>query len=40
VIYRAARAHNIGIVILWMNACFHVGKRARNLPAGSFSRKG
>ena len=40
VIHRAARAHNIGIVILWMNACFHVAKRARNLPAGSFSRKG
>src|SRR5437763_6711512 len=26
VIHRAARAHNIGLVILWMNTCFHVAK--------------
>jgi len=24
VIHRAARANDIGLVILWMNACFHV----------------
>jgi hypothetical protein len=40
VIHRAARAHNIGIVILWMNACFHVQKEARNLIARSCLRKG
>src|SRR5580765_2485258 len=26
VIHRAARAHDIGLVILWMNACFHLQK--------------
>jgi hypothetical protein len=26
VIDRAARAHNVGLVILWVNACFHVRK--------------
>jgi hypothetical protein len=40
VIHRAARAHNIGIVILWMNACFHVQKGAQNLPVRSWLRKG
>ena len=40
VIHRAARAHNIGIVILWMNVCFHVQKGARNLIARSWLRKG
>ena len=36
---RAARADNIGIVVLWMNACFHLQKRARNLIARSCLRK-
>ena len=39
VINRAARAHNIGIVILWMNGCFHLQKEARNVAARSCSRK-
>ena len=39
VIDRAACAHNIGIVILWMNACFHLQKGTRNLIARSCSRK-
>ena len=26
VIHRATRANNVGLVILWMNACFHVRK--------------
>ena len=26
VIHRAARANDVGLVILWMNACFHVRK--------------
>src|SRR5437870_11892367 len=39
VINRAARAHNIGIVILWMNACFHLQKGARNVVAPSCSCK-
>jgi hypothetical protein len=26
VIHRAARANNVGLVILWVNACFHVQK--------------
>ena len=33
VIHRAARAHDIGLVILWMNACFHYQKRAPNVIA-------
>jgi hypothetical protein len=40
VIYRTARAHDIGLVILWMNACFHLQKGARNVTAQSWSRKG
>jgi len=40
VIYRAARAHNISLVILWMNVCFHLPKRARKIIARSRSRKG
>ena len=40
VIHRAARAHNIGIVILWMNPCFHLQKGARNVIARSCLRKG
>src|SRR5207245_7896864 len=30
-IHRAARADDIRLVILWMNACFHLRKGARNL---------
>jgi hypothetical protein len=26
VIHRAARANDVGLVILWVNACFHVRK--------------
>ena len=37
---RAARANDIGIEILWMNARFHVWKRARNLRTERPSRKG
>src|SRR6266699_4571093 len=33
VIYRAASAHDIGLVILWMNACFHLQKGAWNVTA-------
>ncbi len=40
VINRAARAHNIGIVVFWMNACFHLQKGARNVIMRSCSRKG
>ena len=39
-IHRAARAHNIGIVILWMNPRFHFQKGARNVIARSCLRKG
>ena len=35
----AARADDIGIVILWMNGCFHLQKEARNVAARSCSRK-
>ena len=31
VIHRTACAHNIGLVILWMNTGFHLWKGARNL---------
>jgi hypothetical protein len=31
VIDRTACAHNIGLVILWMNTSFHLWKGARNL---------
>jgi hypothetical protein len=30
-IHRAASANDIGLVILWMNPCFHLRKGARNL---------
>ena len=40
VIDRAASANDIGIKILWMNARFHVWKRARNLRTARPSRKG
>jgi hypothetical protein len=26
VIHRAARANDVGLVIFWVNACFHVRK--------------
>ena len=39
VIYRTACAHNIGLVILWMNTGFHLLKGARNLLAKRVSRK-
>jgi len=40
VINRAARARNIGIVILWMDACFHLQKGTRNVIARCRLRKG
>ena len=36
VIHRAARAHDIGLVILWMNSCFHLQKGTRNVAARSY----
>ena len=33
VIHRAASAHHISFVIFWMNACFHLLNRARNVFA-------
>jgi hypothetical protein len=39
VIYRAARAHNISLIILWMNAGFHLRKRRRNVSAQAVSCK-
>jgi hypothetical protein len=39
VIHGTARAHNIGIVILWMNACFHLEKEARNVIGRNRLRK-
>jgi hypothetical protein len=38
-IHRAACAHNIGLVILWMNTGFHLWKGARNLLVQRASRK-
>ena len=40
VIHRAARADDVGLVILWMNARFHFRKRAWNVIARPISRKG
>ncbi len=40
VIDRAARAHDIGLVIFRMNARFHVRRRARNVIARGSLRKG
>src|SRR5438132_3593313 len=40
VINGPARAHDIGIVILWMNARFNLQKEAGNVPARTCSRKG
>jgi hypothetical protein len=39
VVYRTACAHNIGLVILWMNTGFHLWKGARNLLAQRALRK-
>ena len=39
VIYRTACAHNIGLVILWMNTSLHLWKGARNLLAQRALRK-
>jgi hypothetical protein len=39
VVYRTACAHNIGLVILWMNTGFHLCKGARNLLAQRALRK-
>jgi hypothetical protein len=39
VINRTACAHNIGLVILWMNTGFHLWKGARNLLAQGAPRK-
>ena len=33
VIHRAARADHISLVVLWMNACFHLLNGARNVFA-------
>jgi hypothetical protein len=40
VIHRTARAHNIGLKILGMNARFHLQKGAQNLTGSVHSRKG
>jgi hypothetical protein len=39
VIHRAACAHNIGRVIFWMDAGFHLRNGAQNLIARSRARK-
>jgi hypothetical protein len=39
VIHRAACAHHIGLVIFWMDAGFHLERRARNLTSRSCARK-
>jgi hypothetical protein len=39
VIHRAARAHDIGFVIFWMDAGFHLRNGVRNLIARSRQRK-
>ena len=31
VIHRAARTDHVGLVILWMNACFHLSNGAQNV---------
>ena len=40
VIYHPARADDVGLVILWMNACFHLQKGTRNVAAPSYWCKG
>jgi hypothetical protein len=39
VIHRAACAHDIGLVVFWMDAGFHLRNGARNLIAQSCARK-
>jgi hypothetical protein len=39
VIHRPACAHDISVVIFWMDAGFHVRNGARNLIARSRTRK-
>jgi hypothetical protein len=39
VINRAARANDVGLVILWMNACFHVRKLSAESNRGRRLRK-
>ena len=39
VIHRAACAHHIGLVIFWMNACFHLLNGARNVFVNAGFRK-
>ncbi|SRR6266567_4299656 len=39
-IHRPARARDFGLIILWVNAGFHLQKGARNVIARRRSRKG
>jgi hypothetical protein len=39
VIHRAARTDHLGLVILWMNACFHLSNGAQNVSAWAVSCK-
>ena len=39
VIHRAARTDDVGLMILWMNACFHLQNGARNVSAHLVSCK-
>ncbi len=38
-IHRAARTDHVGLIILWMNACFHLPSGARNVSAHAVSCK-
>src|SRR5947208_11835705 len=38
-IHRAARTDDVGLIILWMNACFHLQNGARNVSAHLVSCK-
>ena len=38
-IHRATRANDVGLVILWMNACFHVRKLSAESNRGRRLRK-
>jgi hypothetical protein len=38
-IYRAARTDHVGLIILWMNTCFHLLSGARNVSAWAVSCK-
>jgi hypothetical protein len=35
VIHRATCAHDISLVIFWMNACFHLPNGARNVSVNA-----